>query len=135
EGCEALGGFRSLPGSAEDLCFTNYFGFTNIIEPEERFQLFADAEVELGSRATLRLTGLYGRLETELNTSPSFLPTIAPSSAAAFGGTGLFVIPQYAPALIDYCARFGPASDCAVGANGVPAAPALAYPVRFRPFL
>ncbi len=135
EGCEGLGGFRSLPGSADDLCLTNYLGFTNLIEPEERFQLFADAEVELGDRATLRLTGLYGRLETELNTSPTFLPTIAPSAAAAFGGTGLFVIPQYAPALVDYCARFGAASDCAVGSNGLPAAPALAYPVRFRPLL
>jgi iron complex outermembrane receptor protein len=135
EGCEALGGFRSLPGSTEDLCLTNYLGFTNLIEPEERYQLFADAELELGDRATLRLTGLYGRLETSLSTSPSFLPTIAPSSAAAFGGSGLFVIPQYAPALIDYCARFGPASDCAVGANGTPLAPALAYPVRFRPLL
>jgi iron complex outermembrane receptor protein len=135
EGCEGLGGFRSLPGSSDDLCQVNYLGFTNLIEPEERYQLFADAELELGDRATLRLTGLYGRTATELNTSPTFLPTIAPSSAAAFGGTGLFVIPQYAPALIDYCARFGGASDCAVGPNGAPLAPALAYPVRFRPLL
>jgi iron complex outermembrane receptor protein len=93
EGCEGLGGFRSLPGSSDDLCQVNYLGFTNLIEPEERYQLFADAELELGDRATLRLTGLYGRTATELNTSPTFLPTIAPSSAAAFGGTGLFVMP------------------------------------------
>ena len=135
EGCEALGGFRSLPGSSDDLCLTNYLAFTNLIEPEQRFQLFADAEVELGGGAELRMTGLYGRLETELNTSPSFLPTIAPSSAAAFGGSGLFVIPPYAPALVDYCARFGEAAGCAVGANAQPLAPALAYPVRFRPLL
>ncbi len=135
EGCEALGGFRSLPGSSADLCFTNFLGFSNIIEPERRFQLFADAEIALGRGAQLRLTGLYGRLETELNTSPSFLPTIAPSSAAAFGGTGLFVIPAYAPALVDYCARFGSAAGCALGADGRPTAPALAFPVRFRPFL
>lgn len=137
QGCEALGlgAFRSLPGSSADLCFTNFAGFTNIVEPEERFQLFADAEIDLGERAKLRLTGLYGRLETELNTSPSFLPTIAPSPAAAFGGGGLFVIPDYAPALVDYCARFGAAAGCATGADGAPAAPALAFPVRFRPML
>jgi len=135
QGCEALGGFRSVPGSSADLCLTNYLGFTNLIEPEQRYQLFADAELALAEGVDLRVTGLYGRLETELNTSPSFLPTIAPSSAAAFGGSGLFVIPQYAPALIDYCARFGAAAGCAVGADGLPAAPALAYPVRFRPFL
>jgi iron complex outermembrane recepter protein len=70
-----------------------------------------------------------------LTTSPSYLPTISPSANAAFGGSGLFVIPEYAPALIDYCARFGAASGCAVDANGTPQAPALAFPVRFRPVL
>ena len=129
EGCEGLGGFRSLPGSTSDLCMTNYLGFTNVVEPEERYQLFADIAVDLGGSAELRLTGLYGRLETRLFTSPSFLPTVAPSSNAAFGGQGLFVIPAYAPALADYCTRFGAAADCQTGQ------PALAFPVRFRPLL
>lgn len=135
EGCEALGAFRSPPGSAGDLCFANFLAFTNLVEPEERFQLFGDAAIPLGARASLRLTALYGRTETQLNTSPSFLPTIAPSAEAAFGGGGLFVIPEYAPALADYCARFGAAAGCATDAAGVPQAPALAFPVRFRPFL
>src|SRR5690606_24769 len=135
EGCAAVGGFRSLPGSSADLCQTQYLGFTNLVEPEDRFQLFADAEMDLSPAARLRLTGLYGRADTVLTTSPSYLPTIAPSANAAFGGSGLFVIPQYAPALIDYCARFGAASGCAVDAGGVPQAPALAFPVRFRPVL
>jgi iron complex outermembrane receptor protein len=134
EGCAAVGGFRSLPGSSADLCMTPYLGFTNFVEPEDRFQLFADVEVPLGT-ADLRLTGLFGRTDTVLTTSPSYLPTIAPSANAAFGGGGLFVIPQYAPAMADYCSRFGGASGCAVDARGVPQAPALAYPVRFRPLL
>lgn len=135
DGCEGVGGFRSLPGSAADLCQVQYLGFTNLVEPEDRFQLFADAAVDLSDTAELRFTGLYGRTETVLSTSPSYLPTIPPSANAAFGGQGLFVIPQYAPALIDYCARFGAAAGCAVDANGVPQAPALAFPVRFRPVL
>jgi len=134
EGCAAVGGFRSLPGSTADLCQTQFLGFTNLVEPEDRYQAFVDVEMDLSAAATLRLTGLYGRTETVLTTSPSYLPTIAPSSNAAFGGGGLFVIPQYAPALADYCARFGAASGCAV-AGGVPQAPALAFPVRFRPVL
>jgi iron complex outermembrane receptor protein len=117
------------------LCQTQYLGFTNLVEPEDRFQLFADADVELSRAASLRLTGLYGRTDTILTTSPSYLPTIAPSSSAAFGGTGLFVIPQFAPALIDYCARFGAAAGCAVDGGGLPQQPALAFPVRFRPLL
>src|SRR5690606_16754474 len=61
--------------------------------------------------------------------------TIAPSANAAFGGTGLFTIPSYAPALADYCARFGTAAGCALDGAGNPTEPALAFPVRFRPLL
>lgn len=135
QGCTALGGFRSLPGSSADLCSTNYLGFTNLVEPEERWQALAELAFELADGAELRLTGLYSHTDTVLNTSPSFLPTIAPSSNAAFGGAGLFVIPSYAPALADYCARFGAAAGCSIGGNGLPDQPALAFPVRFRPFL
>ncbi|HWK42871.1 MAG TPA: TonB-dependent receptor [Croceibacterium sp.] len=135
EGCEALGGFRSLPGSTADLCQVQYLGFTNLVEPEDRYQLFADASVDLTGDVSLRLTGLYGRTDTVMTTSPSYLPTISPSSESAYGGSGLFVIPQYAPALIDYCARFGSASGCSVDGAGLPQTGALAYPVRFRPVL
>ncbi|AKH42097.1 iron complex outermembrane receptor protein [Altererythrobacter atlanticus] len=130
EGCADAGAFLA----ANDLCLSNYLGFTNLVEPEDRFQLFADMELPLGERVELRATALYGHTKTVLSTSPSFLPTIAPSSDAAFGGSGLFVIPEYAPALIDYCARYADAS-CSTDASGAPQAPALAYPVRFRPML
>ena len=135
KGCSALGGFRSLAGSSADLCLTNYLGFTNLVEPEDRFQLFGDAELDLPGDATLRVTGLYGRTETVLTTTPSYLPTISPSSSAAFGGNGLFVVPSYAPALADYCARFGASSGCSIGLDGKPDQNALAFPVRFRPML
>jgi iron complex outermembrane receptor protein len=141
EGCADVGGFRSLPGSTtatgalSDLCQTQYLGYTNLVEPEERFQLFGDVAVDLTDTVSARVTGLYGRTDTVLTTSPSYLPTIAPSANAAFGGGGLFVIPQYAPALMDYCARFGAAAGCSVDGSGNPQEGALAYPVRFRPLL
>jgi iron complex outermembrane receptor protein len=135
QGCEGLGGFRSLPGSSADLCNSSYLGFTNLVEPETRYQVFADVALDLADGMELRLNGLYSHTDTVLNTSPSFLPTIAPSANAAFGGQGLFVIPSYAPALADYCARFGAAAGCSLGVDGAPDQPALAFPVRFRPFL
>jgi len=134
-GCAGLGGFRSLPGSTADLCTTSYLGFTNLVEPEDRYQLFGDVALDLADGVELRLNALYSHTDTVLNTSPSFLPTIAPSSNAAFGGAGLFVIPSYAPALADYCARFGAAAGCSIGGNGRPDQSALAFPVRFRPVL
>ena len=129
EGCTALGGFRSLPGSTADRCFNQYGLFGNLVEPESRFQFFADAEFDLSEGVTLRLNGLWGHSDTRITTSPSYLPTLAPSANAAFGGLGLFVIPAYSPALRDYCATYGAAAGCAAGQ------PATAFPVLFRPTL
>ncbi|RKF19401.1 TonB-dependent receptor [Altericroceibacterium spongiae] len=135
EGCEALGGFRSRAGSSADLCNTDYLSYSNLIEPEDRYQFLADLSLPLSDRVDLRLTGLYGHTDTVLTTTPSYLPTISPSENAAYGGSGLFVIPSYAPALIDYCARYGEAAGCSLGADNRPDRAALAYPVRFRSLL
>lgn len=133
QGCTALGGFRSLPGSTTDRCFNSFGQFGNLVEPEERFQLFSDAEIEFSDTVKLRVNALWGHSETRITTSPSYLPTLPPSVNAAFGGAGLFVIPGYTPALRDYCATYGTASNCVV-TNGVLNS-AIAFPVLFRPVL
>ncbi|MFC4294874.1 TonB-dependent receptor plug domain-containing protein [Novosphingobium tardum] len=133
QGCTPLGGFRSLPGSTTDRCFVNFAQFDNLVEPEDRFQIFADTQFDLSDRVKLRLNGLWGHSKTRITTSPSYLPTLPPSANSAFGGAGLFVIPGYTPALRDYCATFGAASTCAT-TNGVLNS-AIAFPVLFRPFL
>lgn len=134
-GCEALGGFRSLPGSTTDRCFNQYGLFGNLVEPEQRFQLFVDAEIDLAENTSLRVNALWGHSETQITTSPSYLPTLPPSANAAGGGGGVFQIPTYAPALRDYCRVYGAAAGCLTDATGTPLAPALAFPVLFRPVL
>ena len=134
-GCTALGGFRSLTGSTTDRCFNQYGLFGNLVEPEERFQVFVDAEVDLSDNVTFRMNALYGHTETQITTSPSYLPTLPPSANAVNGGGGIFQIPTYAPALRDYCRVYGAASNCLVDGAGTPLAPALAFPVLFRPVL
>lgn len=147
-GCEPLGGFRSLPGSFNptaggpqpiDRCFTNYGQFDNLVEPEERFQFFMDTEFDLTDSLVLRVNGLWGHSETRITTSPTYLPTLPPSSNAQ-GGIALptfqaFAIPSYAPALRDYCRVYGAAAGCSVDASGNPTQPALGFPVLFRPAL
>ncbi len=148
-GCEALGGTRSLPGStspqlatngatytqANDRCFNSFGMFGNLVEPEERFQLFMDAEIDFSDTVNLRVNALWGHTETLLTTSPSYLPTLPPSANAASGGGGVFVIPTYAPALRDYCQLFGANSGCLTDGSGNPLAPAISAPVLFRPVL
>ena len=135
QGCTALGGFRSLPGSTTDRCFNQYGLFGNLVEPEERFQLFSDAEIEFSDTVKLRVNALWGHSETRITTSPSYLPTLPPSINAASGGAGVFLIPTYAPALRDYCQVYGATSGCLTDVSGTPLAPALAFPVLFRPVL
>ncbi|MFN5901521.1 MAG: TonB-dependent receptor plug domain-containing protein [Novosphingobium sp.] len=134
-GCTALGGFRSLPGSTTDRCFNQYGLFGNLVEPEERFQVFLDAELDLSDTVTLRANALWGHSETRITTSPSYLPTLPPSANAVGGGGGVFQIPTWSPALRDYCRVYGAAAGCATDLAGNPLAPALAFPVLFRPVL
>ena len=133
QGCTPLGGFRSLPGSTTDRCFNQYGLFGNLVEPEDRFQIFGDVGIDLTDSIKVRLNGLWGHSKTRITTSPTYLPTLPPSSNAAFGGAGLFVIPGYTPALRDYCATFGATSNC-LSTNGVLNS-AIAFPVLFRPAL
>ncbi len=139
-GCEALGGFRSLANSGTtaapvDRCFNQYGLFGNLVEPENRFQFFADVGVDLSDSIKLRLNGLWGHSETRITTSPTYLPTLPPSNNAVGGGAGFFQIPTYAPALRDYCRVYGAAAGCTTATDGTPLAPALAFPVLFRPAL
>ncbi|MDE0880595.1 MAG: TonB-dependent receptor, partial [Sphingomonas bacterium] len=133
-GCEGLGGFRSLPGSTTDRCFNNYGQFGNLVEPEDRFQAFVDFSADLTDKLSFNATALYGHTSTRITTSPTYLPTLPPSANAASGGAGFFIVPTYAPALRDYCALYGAASGC-VAPGGTPLAPAIAFPVLFRPAL
>lgn len=149
-GCEAVGGFRSLPGSTTDRCFTNFGQFDNLVEPEDRIQAYLETKIDLTNNLTFNASALYGTSSTRITTSPSYLPTLPPSGYAASplttvpasgnlslaqaGGAGVFAVPTYAPALRDYCALYGAASGC-VTAGGNVLAPALAFPVLFRPFV
>ena len=134
-GCTALGGFRSLAGSTTDRCFVNYGQFDNLVEPEDRYQAYLETKIDVTDTVTFKASALYGSSSTRITTSPSYLPTLPPSANSVGGGGGFFVIPTYAPALRDYCAVYGAASRCVTNAAGTPLAPALAFPVLFRPFV
>ncbi len=133
-GCEGLGGFRSARGSNTDRCFTQFGQFDNLVEPEERFQAYVESEFDVADNASLRFTGLYAFTNTRVTSSPSYLPTLPPSTNAAFGNGSLFVIPGYAPALRDYCALYGAQAGCTRAASGALDS-AVGLPVLFRPFL
>ncbi|OQW71140.1 MAG: hypothetical protein BVN33_16225 [Proteobacteria bacterium ST_bin13] len=154
-GCEAVGGFRSLPAArpGNDRCFTNFGQFDNLVEPEERLQAYVETKIDLTPDLKFSASALYGTSRSRITTSPSYLPTLSPSGYSANGfnhlisasgapvnglspllpsnvaGLGLFIVPSYAPAQRDYCTLYGAAAGCA------PGQPISAFPVLFRPFL
>lgn len=135
QGCEALDGFRSRPGSNTDRCFANFGQFDNLVEPEDRGQFYVESEFDIADNASVRFSGLYAFTNTQVTSSPSYLPTLPPSTNAAFGNGSLFVIPGYAPALRDYCALYGAQSGCSTNAGTGQLESAVGLPVLFRPFL
>ncbi|QQV77655.1 TonB-dependent receptor [Sphingomonas aliaeris] len=134
-GCTSLGGFRSLTGSTTDRCSTQYGLYTNLVNPENRYQAYLDAKFDLTDSLKLNLSALYGWSRALYSTTPSVLPTQAPSANAQGGGSGMYVIPTYSPALRDYCTTYGASAGCNIDASGLPVSPATSLPVLFRPFL
>ncbi|MEO0712951.1 MAG: TonB-dependent receptor [Pseudomonadota bacterium] len=87
--CETLGGV-----DAGVLCRFNFTQFDNLIEEEERIQIFSELNFDLGN-ADLHLEALYGSTEVpEWKTSPSYPPQ------ALFGQV---LLPNH-PGLVQYIA-------------------------------
>jgi outer membrane receptor protein involved in Fe transport len=92
--CEALGGVdNSL------FCRFRYTDFDNLIEEEERYQLFSELNGELSNGVGVHLEVMYSRVELpEWNTSPSYPPQ------ALFGDVQF--IPADHPGLVAMAAQY-----------------------------
>jgi iron complex outermembrane receptor protein len=145
-GCASLGGFLSPPAGTPGVtvpnrCFTQFTGFGNLVEKEDRFQIYAEVGVDITDRMTFEVSSLYGRTNVpQWATSPTYLPTQPPSAEARnFPGTqirlpngalltpppGVFTIPGNNPGLVALRNTFG----AAAGPQG---SPAIAFPLLFR---
>lgn len=86
-GCTALGG---TPGSTSGLpiCRFTYVPFDNLVEEEDRYQAYIQADVDLSDRLRFFAEGLYAKTDLEsLAYSPAFPPTQGPlgsGSVSAF---------------------------------------------------
>lgn len=73
-GCNELGGTIEI-----GRCYFTYVPFDNIVEDEDRYQVFGELTVDLSDSVRFRADGLYARSElTSLNYSPAFPPTQGP---------------------------------------------------------
>ena len=88
-GCSDLGG---TPGSTSGLpvCRFTYVPFDNLIEEEDRFQAYVQADADLSDRLSFHAEGLFAKTDLEsLAYSPAFPPTQGPKGS---GSTSAFTV-------------------------------------------
>ena len=106
-GCAPLGGVVT-PG-ALPTCQFAYIPYDNLVEETDRFQLYGEANADLGENAQLHVEAFYSETDVpEWNTSPSYLALQTPTSTTN-PATGLpaavlagYFVPATNPGLIAY---------------------------------
>jgi iron complex outermembrane receptor protein len=129
-GCTSLGGFTGFSG-ATPVCFWHYANYDNIVEKEDRYQLYGELNSSLDATTKFHGEVLYAHTNVpQWKTSPSYAALAVPTAEAvpspAFAGR--FYIPANNPGLVDYVAKNPTAAGSPLlGAAG-------AFIVANRPF-
>ena len=125
--CGALGGFAGFSG-ATPVCYARSTQFDNLVEREDRYQVFGAFNYALSDKATLHLEAFYAAtVVPEYRTTPSQaisqFPTIEAAGSAALAGK--LTVPVSNP---------GYASYLAANPGIFPADTAAVQLVDYRPF-
>jgi iron complex outermembrane recepter protein len=103
-GCESLGGVSDGP-SDTGLCRFSFVPFDNLIEEEDRYQAYLQADIDLSDSLKFHLEGQYS--QTDLNSlaySPSFPPTQGPRGS---GSVSAFTVSPNNPGVPAFLAQTG----------------------------
>lgn len=146
-GCTDLGSVPlSEPFTAPDFgtiprCRFEYAPFDNLVDPQERYQLYSEYNLTFGDGLEWHLEGLYSHTETEFFTSPSYLATQSPTLT-----NSIYLVPETHPGMVDFVNQYAgdpiqlrtDGTGTATGSLGsliIPGLTPLAqYPLTFRPY-
>ena len=99
-GCDAISGPRGVTTTGAPFCAFSYSAFGNLVEDEEHWQIYGQANYELTDTIELHLEGLYaGHNVPRENSSPSYSPVQFLPAALNNGIAGAFFIPGANPGL------------------------------------
>ncbi len=103
--CTALGGFAGLSGTTP-VCYARSTQFDNLVDEEDRFQLFASASYQLTDGVEAYAEALYAVTRADQVVSPSQAlaqtPTVEAAPTAGFAGR--FYVPAANPGFASYVA-------------------------------
>lgn len=109
--CETLGGYAGFSGTTP-ACFGQYIDYDNLVEEENRFQLFGSLDVDLNDDHSFRVEASYGKTKVpRWATTPSYAILSSPSIEAQGAGAlqplyaNRFFVPTTNPGLIDFVAQ------------------------------
>lgn len=107
-GCEFFGGARNPVTNA---CVTQFTAWDNLIEEQDSYQIFAQANIDLSSSMRMHVEGLYAYTDVTAATTPSFAPSRTPIPLVTLpAGTtaaeaGAFLVPSTNPGFAEMVAR------------------------------
>lgn len=109
-GCAPLGGFQGITTTGTPACYWNYTPYDNLVEIEDRYQLYGQVDFDLNENHRFHGEALYSETDVpEWNTSPSYLALQTPTPTTTPIGTQLFS--AAAGAFIPAPGYFVPASN------------------------
>ena len=126
-GCAAAGGFAGFAG-ASPRCLFHFVPFDNIVEKEDKWQVYGEINADLTAKTKLHVEALFAQTDVpEWQTSPSYLTLSSPTVEAqpAVTTAGRYIVPNNNPGLVAYFNSIGAAA---------PAGGVQLFAGTFRPF-
>jgi iron complex outermembrane receptor protein len=112
-GCPAVGGVNDTTGpggTGLPICRFSFLPWNNIIEEEDRYQGYAQADFDLSDRTKVRLEFTYAQTDTTVGQSPAFPPTQGPRGS---GSANAFTVSPNNPGVPAFLAQNGLAASTA----------------------
>ncbi|MCA1749031.1 MAG: TonB-dependent receptor domain-containing protein [Parasphingopyxis sp.] len=115
--CEATNGISGTTGpggTGVPVCRFTYVPFDNLVEHQNRYQIFAQMDVDLSDNLAFHAEGLWAHTYQRGRYSPAFPPTQGPRGS---GSVGAFYVPDTNPGYAGFIAQSGLAGGIADPAN------------------
>jgi iron complex outermembrane receptor protein len=101
--CAGAGGYAGFSGFTP-VCYAHYIEYDNLVEKEDRFQVYGEFNVALTDKIDFHIEGLFASTDVpEWKTSPSYA-LLATPTAATSPIAGRYYVPGTNPGLIRYMA-------------------------------
>lgn len=102
--CATVGGFAGFTG-ATPACYFNFVRFDNIVENEDRYQVFSSFDLDINENHKFHAEALYANSATpDWLTSPAYI-TLQSPTAQAGGIPGQYITPATNPFFQDFVAK------------------------------